>query len=362
MPTKFYKAKYSLYETSAPYAQQYLSRSAFRNIRVGDLAHFLASEINASCQSFASAFERMRLVSVRSDFSGYEFGSYESGARGFNYLVFSFALGHRTTWLSPPYLRVRSHNVFVSVHGNSVDSNQYVTIRMRQEDVLKYGVANMQPRALRYLFYAVGLVMRGMFRRKSRFLHGADDTHRYHERMENQLHGAVPLTRVFDLHYERWIWQRTMWKHCPNLFASSLVNPTSTARILDVLSGVHIDRVDAAHALVFEEHKDNHTHTSVFDLVQRSLVRFASAVNSQDYSTPDKMGLLFPALLYSLLFRGEVGYEHTIEKIYPNMVMLFNERGYDLVELFEPFDDTVRLMLAGDSTTVERLTSAIDLF
>lgn len=353
----YHKAQHDFFGSNASFALPYLAKSPFRDYAIGDLSVHVASELLRAGSAYLSLFRRMRLVNVKSEHSHFSYGTIDPQLHQFGHLVFTFAFGRVTEFPSAERLVKRPLNNKVTIYGTQEDQLQFISVIVSSQIVGRNGVANLQQRSLKYLYMACGIVLRSIFRRFSRVDLDQDAIQTYHAHMTRQTVGQMPLGNVFQIPYERWTWQRSVWRLCPNLIASRCLNPFSATRVLDVLPHADIDAKNAAVDLIWST-SDN----SLFDMVKRSLIRFLVAVDTQDVSVPDQTGLLFPALLYSLVFRGEVGYAPEIITVYPDMVAAFNERDDKLTSLFQPYDVTVRRMLEGDSKIVQKFVEAIDIF
>lgn len=353
---KYTRALHSFFGSNASFATRFLTLSPFRSFAIGDLALYVASEIMRATSAYRSYLGRMRLVNVQSHHTGFSYGYVNTQAPRFGFLVLTFAFSRNRKWPDADKLVQRPLNNRVCIYGEQHDQLQYLSVIVPANAVLGFGVTNMQPRALRYLYIALGVVLRSIFRRFSTVRLDASEFERVHERMHEQPVGQIPLANVYQTLYERWIYQRSVWAIAPNLLPRAAINPYSAARALDVLPYIHLDNKNYGRSLIFS------TKHSVADLVQTSMLRFINAVQTQDISMPDQTGLLFPALLYSLVFKGKVGFAAEVTSIYPDMVKAYNEREGDLAQLFAPHDVTVTKLLWNDAHTVSRLTEAMDIF
>lgn len=354
---KYTRALHSFFGSNASFALPYLTSTPFSSYAIGDLALYVADEIMRATSAYRSYLGRMRLVNVQSHHTQFSYGYVETKAPRFGFLVLTFAFSRIRKWPDGQGKLVqRPLNNRVCIYGERDDQLQYLSVIVPATAVQKYGVTNLQPRSLKYLYMALGVTLRSIFRRFSVTDLDAAEFARVHERLSDQPVGQIPFANVFQQQYERWAFQRSVWRHAPNLIARESINDWSAARCLDVLPTIHIARKDNAWDLVFGQ-KD-----SVADRVKTSMVRFINAVQTQDTAIPDQAGLLFPALLYSLVFKGKVGFAAEVTSIYPDMVKAYNERVADLAQLFAPHDVTVRKLIQGDDHTVSRLTDAMDIF
>lgn len=355
----FNEAQGNFFASTASFVLPHLPRSPFRSYLVGDLATHVADHLLRSASAYLSLFRRMRLVNVKSWFTHFSYGLIDPEiAPAYKHLVFTFSIGYPQP-LDHVRVRKRILSNQVVIYGTDENPAMYVAVGLNSVDAAKFRITNMQTRSLKYLYMAAGVVLRSIFRVHGRVDLDEDALASVHERLYRNVVSQRPLVNVFQLPYSEWAWQASVWRLCPNLVASRLINPWSVSRVLQVLDSTSIDYKNAAYDLIWD---DDQSRDTVFSLVRTSLTRFISAVNTQDVSIPDQSGLLFPTLLYSLLFTGKVNYVDEAEQVYPDMVRAFNEREVDLASLFEPFDLTVRRMMRGDAATVAKLVKALDIF
>lgn len=355
---KFTKAQHSFFGSNASFAPPYLAHSPFRGFALGDLGLHVATEIMRATAAYRSYLGRMRLVNIQSHHSGFSYGYVDTRAPRFGFMVLTFAFGRIKTFPDASRLVQRPINNRVCFYGTQEDQLQFLSVIVPATVVSKHHISNLQPRALKYMYMGLGVILRSIFRRFSVFALDEGSFENYHEKLTTQQSvGQLPLPNIFQTLYERWIWQRSIWMICPNVIARDTLNPYSVARVLDVLPLADIDRRNAAYDLVYADEEN-----TVFDHVKKSMLRFIAAVQTQDRSIPDQSGLLFPALLYSLVFEGKVGFAREVTQIYHDLIAAYDERQADLATLFAPHDTTVRNLLNGDEHTVSRLTEALDIF
>ncbi len=357
----FTEAQHDFFSSNVSFALPYLSKSPFRNYAVGDLSVEVASMLLRAGSAYRSLFGRMRLVNIGSTHTGFSYGVTKvDQTPGVHFLTLTFSIGRKDVPLTSDLIRRPLTNNVV-IYGDKTDGVQFVSVGISSVKVAEFGITNMQPRALRYLYMSAGVVLRSIFRRHSRVDMDADAIEAYHKHLSRNVVGQLPLANAFQTPYERWTWQRSVWSLCPNLISFRCINPYSASRLLDILPSTSIDYRNAAYTMIWDE-SDSPNHTTLFDLIEKSMRRFISAVDTQDVSVPDQTGLLFPALLYSLVFRGQVGFAVEVETIYPQLVSLFDERNQELNDLFSPSGLTVRRMLEGNADMVKKLSDAIDIF
>lgn len=359
---QYHNSKHTFFASNISFVLPHLSKSPFRGYRIGDAAEQVASYLLRHCSAYLSLFSRLRLVNVKSWHTGYSYGEIPVGSKrpAINHLVFTFAIGRPRNGFVEQRERILSNRV--SIYGDHVNGVQFISIGLNSQQCTQFSISNLQPRSLRYVYNTAGAVLRSIFRRAGRVDLDMADIQDQHEHLVRSMPvNQMPVANVFQTHYERWILQRSIWMLCPNLIAGSMVNPWSTSRALSYIDSPALDYKNAAFALVWDDESNSYPYT-LFSNMRRSMSYFISAVNSSSTRLPDQTGLLFPGLIASLLLDGKVGVHKDISKIYPNVILAFNERGEELSDLFEPFDLTLRRMMRGDPATVARLVDAIDIF
>jgi hypothetical protein len=358
----YHEADNDFWASTASFALPYLSRSPFRNFRVGDFAIHVAEQLLRTASAYKSLLRRAQLVNVKCWRNGFSYGLVDPPVRpNVNHVVLTFSVGRPGVFPSQQDLVKRTLSNRVVIYGTRKDPVLFISVGIDSMLVSEFDLTSLQARALKYLYMSAGVVLRSIFRRNATSDMSQSAISDYHERLSRTVVLQSPLNRVFEIPYERWIWQKSVWKLCPNLLARRLLNPWSIASYLRFSKTVNIDYRDAGYELVWG---DAHAQQSVFTAVRASLLSFIAAVNSQDTQRPGQQGLLAPGLLYSLIFVGKPGIpdDVSLSYVYSSMVTAFHERGSDLGKLFDPLALTVRSMMRGDPAVVDKLTLAIDVF
>lgn len=357
----FNRALGSFFATTVSFVIPYLRMSPFRGYKIGDASMLIAERLVRTCGAYLSLFRRLRLVNVKSWYTGFSYGTFDpKQSPAIRHLTFTFQISElgNADLYGPIRVRILSNRVII--WGTDSNPAQFVCVGFDSKDLTAFNISNLQTRSLKYLYMSCGVVLRSVFRRRGRVDVDIDAFKSQHSRLASNVVSQKPLVNLFNLPYEMWAMQRSVWNMCPNLIAQRCLNPYSAPFILDFALNSSIDFRSSAYDLIWDD--ENESGDTLFSLMRKSMLRFIAAVNDQDTSLPDQSGLLFPSLLYSILFEGDVGFSDNASEVYPNMVTSFNERELDLAELFEPYDLTLRRMMRGDAATVSRLVKAIDIF
>ncbi len=361
----FKEAQNDFFASTVTFVLSHLTRSPFRSYHVGDMAAFVAERLIRSSGAYLSLMRRARLVNVKAWRTRFSYGLVDPTVHpANNHLVFTFAIDRPQPFLAEddPRLLCRILSNYVRIYGTKENPIQYICVGLNSTECARFGITNTQARALRYLYMAAGVVFRSIFHRLSP-LTDMDPTSfaSAHEGMARIVVSQRPLNMVFQLPYEEWVWQKSVWKLCPNLIASRCLNPYSVGRYLEICDQVNIDYKDAAYDMVWDDPSDGDT---VFSFVRRSLLSFIQAVNTQSMAEPDRTGLLMPCLLYSTIFERRLGMPLPADQLeaYRTMVSAFDERKEQLSELFTPYDLSVRRLMRGDASNASKLIKALDVF
>lgn len=362
---KYHRSPHTFFASNVSFVLPHLSKSPFRGYAIGNAAEQVASYLLRHCSAYLSLFGRLRLVNVKSWHTGFSYGEIPVGDKrpAINHLVFTFAIGRpRNGFVPASQLRERILSNRVSIYGDYVNGVQFISVGLNSQQCAQFHISNLQPRSLRYVYNTAGAVLRSVFRRAGRVdLDPADIQDQHEHLIRSRPIDQMPVANVFQMHYERWILQRSIWMLCPNLIAGTMINPWSTSVALSYIDSPALDYKNAAFGMVWDDEDSNNSHT-LFSNLDRSMLYFISAVNSSNTRLPDQSGLLFPGLLASLILEGKVAVRKDIKEIYGSMVSAFDERGEELSKLFEPYDLTLRRMMRGDPATVAKLVEALDIF
>ena len=362
---KHHSSPHTFFASNISFVLPHLTKSPFRGYAIGNAADRVANYLLRHCSAYLSLFGHLRLVNVKSWHTGFSYGEISVGAErpAINHLVFTFSIGRpRDGFVPDENLRERTLSNRVSVYGDSIRGVQFISVGLSSQDCSEFNISNLQPRSLRYVYNTAGAVLRSIFRRAGRVDLDMPDLQDRHEHLvRSRPMAQMPVANVFQMHYERWVMQRSIWNLCPNLIAGSMVNPWSVSVALSFIDSPALDYRSAAFGMVWDD-EDSKTPHTLFSNLDRSMMYFISAVNSGNERLPDQSGLLFPGLLASLILEGKVGVHKDISAIYGDMVTAYNERGGELVELFQPYGLTLRRMMRADRDTVARLVDALDIF
>jgi len=361
----FKEAQNDFFASTVTFVLSHLSRSPFRSYHVGDMAAFVAERLIQSSGAYLSLFRRARLVNIKAWRTRFSYGLIDpTTSPANNHLVFTFSIGRPDAFLDAkdPRLVCRILSNYVRVYGTQEDPVQFFSVGLNSVECARFGITNTQARALRYLYMAAGVVLRSIFHRHSPMTSiGSDVFASAHEGMARIVVSPRPLNMVFQLPYEEWVWQKSVWALCPNLISSRCINPYSVGRYLEFCDEVVIDYKNAAYDMVWDDGVDSPT---VFSIVRSSLMNFIQAVNTQSMSEPDQTGLLMPSLLYSTIFERRLGVPRPADQLdaYRTMVGSFDERSQQLSDLFTPYDLSVRRLMRGDAANASKLIKALDVF
>lgn len=338
----FHEALHSMFSTEVSFAVRHLARSPFRAYRVGDACATVLDRLLRTSQSTISFLRRMRLVAVQASHSKFTHGLVlPTKTPAVNYLVFTFAVGETSdTWPDPSVLKVRALSNRVVHYGTRANPVQFISVGLDANEARDFSINNLQPRALRYLYYAAGIVLRAALRWHQRLDLDAKDLSDGHEHMTNVGVTVRPLALALDRPWTEWPFHRSIWWEMPNLLPRRMLNEYTIAQLLQNYS-----LLQPSYQMVLAEFFYEGSN-SVEETLRASMLRLIAAVDNNDVAMPDYAGLLAPMLLVHLAKTGRVGlwkldaidYGRVVEWMHERKDYLdsINPQNYTLPMIFSP--------------------------
>lgn len=334
-----------------------LMRSKYRNFPIGDVSLLIAQKITLVAKSYLSLMTRARLVCVSTSHNACSYGIVDAAKSPFvDHLVFTFSLFYNEEFPKEDvYVGALSNSV--AVLGTLDDRNQFLSIGLSSTECSRFGLFNLQPSQLTYLYNTVGTIFKSLFFHKRAVAIDAQSIEDIHAQLS--INSRLSLLFVLRRPYYEWPFFHVVWKFCPNLLSKYCINQYTTARWLEKYADTPIDYKDYGSQLVWSLDE-----TSMLSLIQKSLLDFLQELNQPSGKTPSVGDYLAPCLIYNLIFTGVVGIPafDELPSVYEAMLNAYSERNSELAQVFTPVDEVSAKLLKGSSSYVKILTSHIDLF
>ena len=352
MSRSFHEAQHDLFASTVSFALPHLSRSTFRSYKIGDLSTHVASRLLRTAGAFHSLMRRARLVNVKAWRNQFSYGRIDPTVHpATNQLVFTFAIGRPSVFPQADDVSLvkRALSNHVVVYGTRDNPVQYISVGINSVECAAFGITNFQPRSLRYLYMAAGVVFRSILARHTKPDVSPGAFAERHENLFSLNVSQRPLNMVFNLPYEVWALHRSVWKICPNLISRNCINPWSAGYLSTLYRDLRVDFKDAGYDTIWEDED-----ATLFSHVKTSAMSFIQAINVGDYTDPDAQELIFPAILFASLHGLKPATGQEAEQVYLQALLEFGGAREKFGDLFNPVDAVIRGIMRNDSHVVSK--------
>ncbi len=327
----------------------------YRSYKVADAAMLVYDVLMRQGAAYRSLFRRARLVNVKAWRNGFSYGAMDTTqSPAVNQLVFTFAIGRQ------PYFPPSNQPFFVQsaisnrmcVYGTKDNRTQFISVALNSVECAALEFVNLQPRALRYIYGAVGAVLRSTLYRTHHEEFSRSYLADYHSTLYDYFSEELPLDKVLNAPYEQWPFFRSVWMRAPNLIATRAINPWTAAKALDVITPIRlrISYSDAAYDLVWGD--GTNTSPTVASLVKSSILGLV-AEDATSSDTRSMSSLLAPGLIYKLGTTGKPGLPKDLDLAFDLVTTLMS--GEDVAKLLSPLEPNIRKLMIGDSAMAMKI-------